>query len=119
MELDMLEKIGDYLEICDLNARTVIAADTERGVDKAVITGILQVNTPVKVLYMASLELDGMEMHESFRLVAEPGENEVELPEIKVINPIRREDGNCNYALTLKIYASGGKVYEFSTAVRF
>ena len=115
----MLKKIGDYLEIHELNARTAIKADEERGGERAVVTGLLKTDTPVKVLYMASLELDGMEMHESFRLSVDPGANELELPEIIIINPIRSNGTTGVYTLTLKIYASGGVVHDFSTEIRF
>ena len=114
-----MKKIGDYLEIHALTAETaVVNSDDKR--EKAVIRGFLEQNTPVKVLYMASLELDNMEMHESFRLSIEPGEGRLPLPEIAVINPIRSSDENIgNYTLKLKIYAAGGVVHEFSTIVRF
>lgn len=113
-----MKKIGDYLQINDLQAETFAAENCNE--NRYIIRGILNVSTPVKVLYMASLELDSMEMIESFRLAVEPGENGLELPEIAVINPIRSEDENIgNYTLTLKIYASGGVVHDFSTRVRF
>ena len=114
-----MKKIGDYLEIDSLQAQTaVVSNDGKR--EKAVIRGFLKQTTPVKVLYMASLELDNMEMHESFRLSIEPGEELLALPEIAVINPIRSSDEKIgNYTLTLKIYAAGGVVHEFSTVVRF
>ena len=115
----MLKKIGDYLEIHDLTVETA-SEMLENGSEKAVIRGFLHTVTPVKVLYMASLELDNMEMHESFRLSVEPGEGRLALPEIAVINPIRSNDENIgNYTLKLKIYAAGGVVHEFSTVVRF
>jgi len=61
-----------------------------------------------------------MEMHESFRLVFEPGMNRCALPEIAVINPIRSQDtARGNYKLTLKIYAAGGVVHEFNENLRF
>ena len=114
-----MKKIGDYLEIHNLQAETaVVSNDGKR--EKAVIRGYLEQSTPVKVLYMASLELDNMEMHESFRLSIEPGENRLALPEIAVINPIRSDNDKIgNYTLKLKIYAAGGVVHEFSTVVRF
>lgn len=114
-----MKKIGDYLEIHGLYAETASEQLNERQ-EKAVIKGFLQVSTPVKVLYMASLELDNMEMHESFRLSFEPGSEPMALPEIAVINPIRSSDEKIgNYKLTLKIYAAGGVVHEFSHNVRF
>ena len=114
-----MKKIGDYLEIHALTAETaVVSSDDKR--EKALIRGYLEHNTPVKVLYMASLELDNMEMHESFRLSIDPEEPCLELPEIKVFNPICSADENIgNYTLKLKIYAAGGVVHEFSTVVRF
>ena len=115
----MLRKIGDYLEINDLTVDTSVTT-LDNGQVMAVVQGKLHTATPVKVLYMASLELDNMEMHESFRLSVEPGEGRLALPEIAVINPIRSNDENIgNYTLKLKIYAAGGAVYEFSTVVRF
>lgn len=114
-----MKKIGDYLEIHALQAETACEKLDHRR-EKAVIKGFLKAVTPVKVLYMASLELDNMEMHESFRLAIEPGEELLALPEIAVINPIRSSDENIgNYKLTLKIYAAGGVVHEFSHIVRF
>ena len=114
-----MKKIGDYLEIHALTAETaVVSSDDKR--EKALIRGYLEHNTPVKVLYMASLELDNMEMHESFRLVFEPGESRCSLPEIVVVNPICSENTAVgNYNLTLKIYASGGVVHDFSATLRF
>lgn len=113
-----MKKIGDYLEITSLNAETFLA-DSGSG-DRYVIRGKLNTVTPVKVLYMASLELDNIEMIESFRLSVEPGKNAVVLPEIAVINPIRSNDEKAGiYTLTLKIYASGGVIHQFSSEVRF
>lgn len=112
-----MKKIGDYLEIHGLDAEISYQADDSSRVQ---VKGILQVATPVKVLYMASLELDGMEMIESFRLPIEPGAENCELPAITVVNPIRSSDEKIgNYTLTVKIYASGGVVHEFSKTVRF
>ena len=112
-------KIGDYLEINELQA-AVELTENDNGQVMATVRGLLHTTTPVKVLYMASLELDNMEMHESFRLSIEPGEELLALPEIAVINPIRSSDEKIgNYTLTLKIYAAGGVVHEFSTVVRF
>ncbi len=114
-----MKKIGDYLQIHGLSAETVVISK-DQAQEKAVIRGYLEHYTPVKVLYMASLELDNMKMHESFRLAPEPGEERLALPEIAVINPIRSNDEKIgNYKLTLKIYAAGGVVHEFSTLVRF
>lgn len=114
-----MKKIGDYLEIHNLHAETAVLDNVGKR-ERAVIRGFLEQYTPVKVLYMASLELDNMEMHESFRLSIEPGGERLALPEIAVINPIRSDDEKIgNYTLTLKIYASGGVVHEFSTVVRF
>ena len=114
-----MKKIGDYLEIHALSAETAVVSNVDKR-EKAVIRGFLEHYTPVKVLYMASLELDDMEMHESFRLSVEPGESRLALPEIAVINPIRSSDEKIgNYKLTLKIYAAKGVVHEFSTLVRF
>lgn len=114
-----MKKIGDYLTIEELSAATVSNVQ-ENGRICGVINGKLFYNTPVKVLYMASLELDGMEMHESFRMALEPGESRFDLPEIAVFNPICSNDEKIgNYTLTLKIYASGGVVHEFSSLVRF
>ena len=114
-----MKKIGDYLEIETLQAESAVVSNDGRH-ERAVIRGFLVCNTPVKVLYMASLELDNMEMHESFRLSIEPGENRLALPEIAVINPIRSTDEKIgNYTLTLKVYAAGGVVHEFATVVRF
>ena len=113
-----MKKIGEYLEITSLSAETFPAESSSA--DRYVIRGKLNAVTPVKVLYMASLELDSIEMIESFRLSVEPGENAVELPEIAVINPIRSNDEKSGiYTLTLKIYASGGTVHQFSSEVRF
>ncbi|MBE6369231.1 MAG: hypothetical protein E7056_03610 [Lentisphaerae bacterium] len=115
----MLKKIGDYLEICDFFAETVSTPDPERG-QRGVIKGFLKTNTPVKVLYMASLELDNIEMHESVRLSIESGENTLELPEISVINPIVSSNGEGGkYTLTLKIYASGAVEHRFDTEIGF
>ena len=111
-----MKKIGDYLEIHDLSAETAWQDEKET---RAVIRGKLQTVTPVKVLYMASLELDGMEMHESVRLSVDPGKNIMTLPEIIVINPLRSNGQAGNYTLTLKIYASGGVVHDFSSTVSF
>ena len=115
----MLKKIGDYLEIHDFTVET--ARDTsESGLDKAVIRGFLHITTPVKVLYMASLELDNVEMHESFRLHIDPEDAKCALPEVFVVNPIRSDDENIGkYTLTLKIYAAGGVVHEFASHFRF
>ncbi len=114
-----MKKIGDYLEIHELCASTAMDPSDERS-DRAVIRCRLRAETPVKVLYMASLELDGMELVESFRLVVEPGMSECALPEIFVFNPIRSADEQCGwYQVALKIYASGGIVHEFFTQVRF
>ena len=115
----MLKKIGDYLENNDWTVDTSIAT-LENGQVMAVVQGKLHTATPVKVLYMASLELDNMEMHESFRLSIDPEEPCLELPEIKVFNPICSADENIgNYKLTLKIYAAGAVEHEFSTLFRF
>ncbi len=115
----MLKKIGDYLEIHDLTVETA-SEMLENGSEKAVIRGFLHTVTPVKVLYMASLELDNMEMHESFRLSIDPESPRLALPEIAVVNPIRSDDANIgNYTLTLKIYAAGGVVHDFSAVLRF
>ena len=112
-----MKKIGDYLEIYDLSAETAWQDEKET---RGIIRGKLQTHTPVKVLYMASLELDGMEMIESFRLPVEPGGGVCDLPDIVVVNPIRSDDEKIgNYTLTLKIYSSGGVVDEFSAQVRF
>ena len=113
-----MKKIGDYLEIHNLQAETaVVSKDGKR--EKAVIRGYLEQSTPVKVLYMASLELDNMEMHESFRLSIAPDEPCCELPEVKIFNPIRSSDENIgNYKLTLKIYSAGAVEHEFSTIFR-
>lgn len=114
-----MKKIGDYLEIHALEVESSCVPEAGRG-DRAIIRGYVVANTSVKVLYMASLELDNMEMHESFRLVFEPGENRCALPEVAVINPIRSSDEQLgNYKLTLKIYSAGGVVDEFSSLVRF
>jgi len=114
-----MKKIGDYLEIHALELETVAAPESDK-LDRSVIKAHVVANTPVKVLYMASLELDNMEMHESFRLVFEPGMNRCALPEIAVINPIRSQDtARGNYKLTLKIYAAGGVVHEFNENLRF
>ena len=114
-----MKKIGDYLQIEELFATTE-ASPIEGHESRSLIKGFLKLSTPVKVLYMASLELDDMEMHESFRLSVEPGESRLALPEIAVINPIRSSDEKIgNYKLTLKIYAAKGVVHEFSTLVRF
>lgn len=114
-----MKKIGDYLTIEKLSVATVAEAQ-DNGRVRGVINGKLFYNTPVKVLYMASLELDGMEMHESFRMALEPCESRFDLPEIAVFNPICSEDEKIgNYTLTLKIYASGGVVHEFSSVARF
>ena len=78
-----MKKIGDYLTIEELSAATISEAQ-ENGRIRGVINGKLLYNTQVKVLYMASLELDGMEMHESFRMALEPDESQFVLPEIKV-----------------------------------
>lgn len=116
----MLEKIGDYLEIHALTAETFIDAPAENGHVPAVIRGFLHTVTPVRVLYMASLELDNIEMHESFRLNIDPEESCFALPEIKVFDPIRSDDENIgNYKLTLKIYSAGAVEHEFSTTLRF
>ena len=112
-----MKKIGDYLEIHNLSAET---AWQDKKETRGIIRGKLQTVTPVKVLYMASLELDGMEMIESFRLPVEPGGGVCDLPDIVVVNPIRSDDEKIgNYTLTLKIYSSGGVVDEFSARVRF
>ena len=112
-----MKKIGDYLEIHNLTAETAWQDEKET---RGIIRGKLQTATPVKVLYMASLELDGMEMIESFRLPVEPGGGVCDLPDIVVVNPIRSDDEKIgNYTLTLKIYSSGGVVDEFSARVRF
>ena len=114
-----MKKIGDYLEIHNLHAETAVLDNDDKR-ERAVIRGFLEQYTPVKVLYMASLELDNMEMHESFRLSIDPEEPVLELPEIKVFNPICSEDKNIgNYKLTLKIYAAGALEHEFSTLFRF
>ena len=114
-----MKKIGDYLEVHALEAESASVSECGRG-EQAVIRGYVVASTPVKVLYMASLELDNMEMHESFRLVFEPGENRCALPEITVINPIRSNNELLgNYKLTLKIYSAGGVFDEFSSLVRF
>ena len=114
-----MKKIGDYLEIYDLITE-VAAAPVEGRENRSLIRGFINVSTPVKVLYMASLELDDMEMIESFRMNIDPEEKQIALPEIAVINPIRSEDSNIgNYKYTLKIYASGGVVHEFTAQVRF
>jgi len=114
-----MKKIGDYLQIEELFAETA-TAPLDNKVNRSVVKGFLRLSTPVKVLYMASLELDNMEMIESFRMSIEPGSEIFELPEIAVINPIRSDDLQIgNYTLTLKIYASGGVVHEFSTGFRF
>ena len=114
-----MKKIGDYLVIEELSAATAAEAQ-ENGRIRGVINGKLLYNTPVKVLYMASLELDGMEMHESFRMALELDESQFALPEIAVFNPICSEDKNIgNYKLTLKIYAAGALEHEFSTLFRF
>ena len=115
----MLKKIGDYLEIRNFGAETFSVPDPERG-NCGEIKAFVETFTPVKVLYMASLELDGMEMIESFRLPVEPGGGVCDLPDIVVVNPIRSDDEKIgNYTLTLKIYSSGGVVDEFSARVRF
>ena len=114
-----MKKIGDYLEIEALEMETSVVCEAGDRVC-AVIRPYVKAATPVKVLYMASLELDSMEMHESFRLVFEVGQNRCALPEITVINPIRSSDEQIgNYLLTLKIYASGGVVHEFTQKLRF
>ena len=115
----MLKKIGDYLEIHDLTVETAVET-AENGFEKAVVRGFLHIATPVKVLYMASLELDNVEMHESFRLHIDPEEKQYALPEVFVVNPIRSENENIGkYTLTLKIYAAGGAVHDFSAQFRF
>ncbi len=115
-----MKKIGDYLEIKDLVVETARLPETSGVGQRAVIRAFVEAQTPVKVLYMASLELDNMEMHESFRLVFEPGESRCSLPEIVVVNPICSENTAVgNYNLTLKIYASGGVVHDFSATLRF
>lgn len=114
-----MEKIGDYLEIHALEL-AVEDAPTDVRPDRAVIRGAVRVSTPVKVLYMASLELDGMEMIESFRLTAAPDCPLLPLPELYVFNPIRSaEPGRGEYTVMLKIYASGGRVHRYSGKVRF
>ena len=114
-----MKKIGDYLQIEELFATTE-ASPIEGHESRSLIKGFLKLSTPVKVLYMASLEFDNMEMIESFRMSIEPGSDVFELPHIAVINPIRSDDNRIgNYTLTLKIYASGGVVHEFSTGLRF
>ena len=114
-----MEKIGDYLEIHALE----LAADdapTDARPDRAVIRGAVRVSTPVKVLYMASLELDGMEMIESFRLTVPPDCPLLPLPELYVFNPIRSDEpGRGEYTVMLKVYASGGRVHQYSGKVRF
>ena len=113
-----MKKIGDDLEICDLTTESSCATD-DKGNVRAVIKPLLHTQSSVKVLYMASLELDGMEMHESVRLSVDPGKNIMTLPEIVVINPLRSNGQAGNYTLTLKIYASGGVVHDFSSIVSF
>lgn len=114
-----MNKIGDYLEIHELSLSTG-PAPTEERPGRAVIRSSLRASTRVKVLYMASLELDGMEMIESFRLTFSPEEEALELPEIFVIDPIRSTEPGCgDYTVVLKIYASGGRVHEFANKVRF
>ena len=115
----MLKKIGDYLEIRNFGAETFSVPDPERG-NCGEIKAFVETFTPVKVLYMASLELDGMEMHDSFRLSVEPGENTMPLPEMKVINPLLSSDDIRRvYTVTLKIYASGGVVHKFDSEISF
>ena len=115
----MMNKIGDYLEIHGFTVSTASAPTPERP-DRAVIRAALRVKTGVRVLYMASLELDGMEMIESFRLTAVPECGEIPLPELFVFNPIRsREPGCGEYTVMLKVYASGGRVHAFSGKARF
>ena len=114
-----MEKIGDYLEIHALELAAENAPTAARP-DRAVIRASVRVNTPVKVLYMASLELDGMEMIESFRLTVPPDNPLLLLPEIYIFNPIRSaEPGRGEYTVMLKVYASGGRVHQYSGTVRF
>ena len=111
-------KIGDYLEINELKA-AVELTENDNGQVMATVRGLLHTTTSVKVLYMASLELDNMEMHESFRLSIAPDEPCCELPEVKIFNPIRSSDENIgNYKLTPKIYSAGAVEHEFSTIFR-
>ncbi|MPN24476.1 hypothetical protein SDC9_171875 [bioreactor metagenome] len=114
-----MDKIGDYLEIHELNVSAAPVPTRERP-DRAVIRGFLRARTSMRVLYIASLELDGMEMVEAFRLNFAPEGDGVELPDIFVINPIRSEEpGHGDYTVVLKIYASGGRVHEFSRKIKF
>ena len=114
-----MEKIGDYLEFHALEL-AVDNAPTAARPDRAVIRTAVLVSTPVKVLYMASLELDGMEMIESFRITVSPDTPLLPLPEIYIFNPIRSaEPGRGEYTVMLKIYASGGRVHQYSGTVRF
>lgn len=104
----IFEKFG--IEIDNIAYEIEMTTANERRL--AVITPVLDINSPARRVLIASLKVDGHELLPSDKVDVMPGRTQVRLRQVRIFNPLlsRSQDtGNSiQYRMTLEVSAENG-----------
>ncbi len=104
----IFEKSG--IEIDNIDYEIEMTTANERRL--AVITPVLDINSPARRVLIASLKVDGHELMPSDKVEVVEGRSRVRLRQVRIFNPLLSKaqdaDNSIQYKMTLEVSAENG-----------